>query len=706
MSAIVTIDELTDKILSHNSNANIERIKRAYVFSREAHCAQKRVEGSPYIHHPLAVASILADMHLDSITIAAGLLHDTIEDTEMSINDIKEMFGNEVAFLVEAVTKLSKVELKTKEDAQAENFRKMFLAMSKDVRVILIKFADRLHNMRTLEYLSDEKQQRISKETLDIYAPLANRLGINWLRVEFEDLCFKVIMPDIYQDLHNKVSAYVEAHEKYIDEIIDNIEKKLKSARIEAKIKGRVKNYYSIYKKIIKQKIPFEQVYDIIGLRIITDTVTHCYEILSIIHSFWPHIPGRFKDFISLQKSNMYQSLHTTVIGPSGYQMEFQIRTQEMDLIAEEGIAAHWRYKEKDSLNSKNARYIVWLRDLIKEISDAKEFLEAVKGEVIPETVYIFTPRGDIKELPVGSTSIDFAYSIHSEVGNKCIGAKVNGRIVPLRQKLNSGDVVEIITSASQSPSKDWLKYVVTQRAKSKIKQWIRNEERKKGVDLGSKLLDEEIRRHSLPLSIIKSKKMEEVMKSFGIQSLEDLYVVIGFGKLSAHQVVNRLTPEKTEQEAAPRVTKPSKPGRSIIKIKGIDNVLYHIAKCCFPVPGDKVTGFITKGKGVTIHRTNCLNLEKLALNAERLIDVEWSHDGDVTSPAKLSIESIDKPGILAELSASISAVNVNIAYIKATSSHDKTAIIELILEVKDLNQLSEILNKIKRMEGILNVRR
>ena len=703
---MVTIEQLIEKILSHNPKANIDRIKRAYVFSREAHCAQKRVEGSPYIYHPLAVAYILAEMHLDSATIAAGLLHDTIEDTEMSLNDIKDIFGNEVAFLVEAVTKLSKVEFKTKEDAQAENFRKMFLAMSKDVRVILIKFADRLHNMRTIEFLNDERQKRIANETLEIYAPLANRLGINWLRVEFEDLCFKVLMSELFEELQGKVAKYLEIHEKHIDEVKDNINKRLTAAGINARIKGRVKNNYSIYKKIIKQKISFEQVYDIIGLRIITDTITHCYEILSIIHSLWPHIPGRFKDFISLPKSNLYQSLHTTVVGPSGYQMEFQIRTQEMDLIAEEGIAAHWRYKEKDSLDSKNTRYIAWLRDLIKEISDAKEFLEAVKGEVIPETVYIFTPRGDIKELPVGSTSIDFAYSIHTEVGNKCIGAKVNGRIVPLRQQLNSGDVIEIITSASQSPSKDWLKYVVTQRAKSKIKQWIRNEERKQSISLGTNLIEEEIKRHSLPLAIIKSKKMDEVMKSFGIQSLEDLYVLVGFGKLSSHQVVNRLMPEKTEEEMAPKISKPVKPSRSIVKIKGIDNVLYHIGKCCFPVPGDRVIGFITKGKGVTIHRLNCINLERLALNSERLIDVEWSHDGDSTSPVKLSIETIDKPGILAALSAVISAVNVNISYIKANSTHDKRSIIELILEIKNSKQLADIQNKIMRLDGVLNVRR
>lgn len=703
---MVTFEQLTEKILSYNSKANIERIRQAYVFSREAHCAQKRIEGSPYIHHPLAVAYMLAEMHLDSATIAAGLLHDTIEDTDMSMNDIKDMFGNEIAFLVEAVTKLSKVEFKTKEDAQAENFRKMFLAMSKDVRVILIKFADRLHNMRTIEFLPEDRQKKIANETIEIYAPLANRLGINWLKIEFEDLCFKVLMPELFKELQDKVAKYIEVHEKYFEEVKESIYTRLIASGIEAKIKSRIKNNYSIYNKIVKQEITFEQIYDVIGFRIITDTIPHCYEILSVIHSLWPHIPGRFKDFISLPKSNMYESLHTTVIGPSGYQMEFQIRTKEMNLIAEEGIAAHWRYKERDTLDSKNTRYIAWLRDLIKEISDAKEFLEAVKGEVIPETVYVFTPKGDIKELPVGSTSIDYAYSIHTEVGNKCIGAKVNGRIIPLRQKLNSGDVVEIITSSSQTPSKDWLKYAVTQRAKSKIKQWIRNEERKQSISLGSNLVEEEIKRHGLPLNVLKSKKMAEVLKSFGIQSLEDLYVLVGFGKLSAHQVVNRLMPEKLEEDIVPKVSKPPSSHRSIIKIKGIDDVLYHIGKCCFPVPGEKVIGFITKGKGVTIHRLDCVNLKRLALNSERLVDVEWSHDGDATSPVKLSIEAMDKPGILANLSALISAANVNISYIKANTTSDKTAIIELIIEIKNQKQLFDIHNKIAQMKGVLNIRR
>lgn len=704
-----TIDKLIEKVLSYNPKADVEVIKKAYIFSREAHCSQKRLEGSPYIHHPLAVADILADMKLDTATIAAGLLHDTVEDTGTSTEDIKEMFGSVIAFLVDSLTKLSKVEFKTKEDAQAENFRKMLLAMSKDVRVILIKFADRLHNIKTIRHLPEEKRKRIALETLDIYAPLANRLGIGWLRTEFEDLSFKALMPDLFNDLYKKVAKRKEDQMKYIDEVRSVISEKLAAAGIPAKVKGRVKHYYGIYQKMMQQKIPFEQVHDVIGLRIMTDTVSHCYDILGIIHSLWPLVPGRFKDFISLPKSNMYQSLHTTVVGPGGDRVEFQIRTDDMNEIAEEGIAAHWRYKEKDSIDKKNTRFIAWLRELVKEISDAKEFLEAVKGEVIPETVYVFTPNGDIKELPIGSTPVDFAYGIHTQVGHKCVGAKVNGRIVPLRYKLNSGDVVEIITSPSHGPSKDWLKFVVTQRAKSRIKQWIKTEERKQSIELGTKLIEEEVRRHGLSLSILKSEKIDEVLKYFSHSSLEDLYVSIGYGKISAHQAVNRLVPERTEKTEGvelPKLTRPPREKGSVITIKGIDNVLYHVAKCCFPVPGDRIVGFITKGKGVTIHRKECSNLERLAVDTERLIDVEWSRDSDITSPTRLYIESIDKPGVLANLSALISSADVNISSLKANSTHDKRALFELTLEIKNRNQLINLASKISQMDGILNVRR
>jgi GTP pyrophosphokinase len=701
-----TINHLIEKILSYNPNADIELIKKAYIFSREAHCSQKRIEGSPYIHHPLAVAEILADMKLDTATIAAGLLHDTVEDTGTSPEDIKEMFGQEIMFLVDSLTKLSKVEFKTKEDAQAENFRKMLLAMSKDVRVILIKFADRLHNMRTIEYLPEDKQRRIATETLDIFAPLANRLGIGWLRTEFEDLSFKALMPDLFNDLQKKVTKRKEEQSKYINEIKEIITEKLSKENIPAKIKGRIKHLYGIYQKMIKQKIPFEQVHDVFGIRIITDTVGHCYDILGIIHSMWPLVPGRFKDFISLPKSNMYQSLHTTVIGPGGDRVEFQIRTEDMDEIAEEGIAAHWRYKEKEGIDKKNIKFIAWLRELVKEISDAKEFLEAVKGEVIPETVYVFTPKGDIKELPVGSTPIDFAYSIHTQVGHRCIGAKVNGRIVPLRYKLNNGDVVEIVTSQSHHPSKDWLKFVVTQRAKSRIKQWIKSEEKRESIILGEKLIEDELRKRNLPLSIVKAEKFNDILKQFNIQNIEDLYSFVGYGKLSPSQIVNKLVPEKIESTEISRPVKTLSDKKSVVNIKGVDNVLYHVAKCCLPVPGDKIIGFITKGKGVTIHRKECANLERLSINNERLIEVEWIKDDNLTTPTKLYVESIDKPGILANLSALITSANINISSLKANSTYDKRALFEFTIEIKNRNQLLNLLNKISQMDGIVNVRR
>jgi GTP diphosphokinase / guanosine-3',5'-bis(diphosphate) 3'-diphosphatase len=699
------IEHLLREMLSYSPKANIDLIRKAYVLSRDAHFSQTRVEGSPYIQHPLAVAAILVEMKLDTSTVAAGLLHDTIEDTRMTAEDIKAEFGPEIAFLVDAVTKLSKVEFKTREEAQAENFRKMLLAMAKDVRVILIKFADRLHNMRTIEYLPPDKQRRIAQETMDIYAPLANRLGIGWLRIELEDLCFKVLMPDLYEELRLKVAKRKEETEQYINEVINVITERIRKEGIEARIKGRLKHSYSIYQKMIRQKIPFEQVYDVFGIRIVTDTAPHCYDILGILHSEWTLVPGRFKDFISLPKSNMYQSLHTTVVGPSGDRVEFQIRTREMNEIAEEGIAAHWRYKEKEKVDTKNTRFVEWLRDLVREISDAKEFLEAVKGEVISDTVYVFTPAGDIKELPVDSTPVDFAYSIHTAVGNKCVGAKIDGRIVPLRYKLKSGDVVEIMTAPSQTPSKDWLKFVVTQRAKSRIKQWTRAEERKKGVELGTRLLEEEFRRHGLPQALLKSHKMEEILKSVSVLTIEDLYVLIGYGKISARQVVNRFEPEKEEEPAA-KVSKPAKMVKDVITIKGVDNVLYRIARCCMPVPGDNIVGFITKGRGVTIHRKECADLDRIALDRERLIEVDWRQDGDLTTETRISVEVFDKPGILASLSAIISSANVNIASVNASSTLDKRAIIDFTIEIKDRNQLLSLMNKVSQTDGVLHIRR
>src|SRR4030043_2143543 len=703
----LTIDDLMRKVRSYNPDAEIEVLKRAYQFSSEAHSSQKRVEGSPFIEHPVAVASILAGMKMDTATIAAGLLHDTIEDTGKTRKDIKGLFGEEIAFLVESVTKLSKIVFKTKEEAKAENIRKMFLAMSEDVRVMLIKFADRLHNMRTLKHLPETKRNRIALETLEIYAPIANRLGIGWLRTDLEDLSFKFLMPKLYSELVKKVAKRKEEQEGYLNELIEVVNNKLKEADLPCKVSGRVKHYYGIYLKMQKQSIPFEQVHDVLGLRIITSTKANCYAVLGLVHSLWTPIPGRFKDYIGVPKSNMYQSLHTTVIGPKGERVEFQIRTTEMNMLAEHGVASHWRYKEKGEVDEKSNRYISWLRDLIKaqrELSDAKDFLEAVKGEVVPEVIFIFTPKGEIKEMPLGSTPVDFAYSVHTQVGHRCIGAKVNDRIVPLKYTLKNGDTVEIITSQTHGPSRDWLKFVVTQRAKSRIKQWIKAEERKQSIELGLRLLEVELKRHDLSTAHLKSEDMQKVLKFFSIPSLEDLYASIGHGKLSAHQVVNKFVPEEPE-EGVP-VTKIIRPQteQKGITIKGVDNVLYHTAKCCFPIPGDGLVGFVTRGKGVTIHRKDCPNLDRLAVDNARLVDVEWKTEGDATSPVRLLIETVDRPGILANLSALISTVNINISEITASSTEDKRAYITFILEVKDKKQLSGLTHKIAQMEGVLKV--
>jgi GTP pyrophosphokinase len=693
-------------VLKYRPKANIELIKKAYIFSREAHCAQIRKEGIPYIYHPLAVADILADMKLDSATITAGLLHDTVEDADMTIDDISDMFSPEVAFLVDAVTKLSKLQFSTVEEAKAENFRKMFLAMSKDIRVILIKFADRLHNMRTIEFLPPEKQKRIALETLEIYAPLANRLGIGWMRNEFEDLSFKVLYPEEYEDLVKKVAKRKEEQQAYINKIIIIVSEKLKEMNIPFKIFGRVKHYYGIYQKMIKQKIPFEQVYDVIGIRVITDTAPHCYDILGVIHSQWTLIPGRFKDFISLPKSNYYQSLHTTVIGPGGERVEFQIRTEEMDIIAEEGIAAHWRYKERKDLNERETKIVAWLRELIKEISDPKELLDAVKAEVIPDTIYAFTPKGDVKELPVGATPIDFAYAIHSEVGAHCAGAKVNGRIVPLNYQLQSGDVVEIITSPHQKPRKDWLQFVVTQRAKNRIKHYLRHEERQQAINIGKQLFEAELRKNGISSSISKSDKVNNILQSFSVQSLEDLYFLIGHAKISVHQVINKLVPE-SEREEKPTVKKPAerrRDNKQFISLKGVDEVLYHIAKCCMPVPGDDIIGFITRGKGISVHRKDCENIKHL--EKERLIEVFWTSDGSSKVQTKISLECLDKAGILATITGLLSANNVNITAVKANSTADKRAFIEFTIEVKDRNHLSDIINKINQIPEVLLIKR
>jgi GTP pyrophosphokinase len=708
---VKNIEDLVAKVRQYNPGADTEFLKRAYWFSSEAHGLQKRKEGTPYMEHPLAVASTLADMKMDVVTIAAALLHDTVEDTYITTEDVRKRFGYELAFLVDSLTKLSRMEFKSRQDAQAENFRKMLLSMSEDIRVILIKFADRLHNIGTLEFLPEGKRQRIATETLEIYAPLANRLGIGWLKTEFEDMSFKYLYPGIYNEIVRKVKKRRAAQQEYIKAFIASVSKSIEEERIPARVQGRVKHYFGIYQKMQRQGIPFDQVHDVLGIRIVTDTKSNCYAILGLVHSLWKPVPGKFKDYIGVPKSNMYQSLHTTVIGPGGERVEFQVRSEDMDRLAEEGIASHWKYKEKGGFQGKDDRYISWLRDLVQaqqeEKADARQFLEAVKAEVVPDVIYVFTPKGDVKELPEGSTPVDFAYAIHTEVGHRCVGARVNGRMVPLRHQLVSGNTVDVITSASHKPSRDWLKFVVTARAKSRVKQWLRTEERKQSIDLGKTLLEDDLRKQKLKATVMESPDMEAVAKSYSLKSVEDLLAAVGYGKVSAHQVVNRLQPEKTAVKPPPgRAGKKPKEMKGIT-IKGIDDVLYHTAKCCYPVPGDELLGFITRGKGVAVHRQGCNNLERLAVDEARLIEVDWEPNEDITSYARVVVETVDKPGIIADLSSIISSAGVNISHLEATTSNqDRKARITFVLEVKDRRQLNAIVQQVTQKEGVIRVAR
>ncbi len=709
---INTVDALIDKVISYNPEANADLLRRAYAFSNEVHYKQKRKAGNPYIEHPLAVAGILCDMKLDTNSIATGLLHDTVEDTDTTTEDIRALFGEDVAFLVESLTKLAKMEFRTSEEAQAENFRRMFLAMAEDMRVILIKFADRLHNMRTLEYLSAPKREMIARETLDIYAPLANRLGIGWLKSDFEDLSFKFLMSDTYKELEQKVAKKKEEQEGYLYEVIKIVEAHLRAASIPGKVFGRIKHFYGIYQKMQKQKIPFELVYDVIAIRIIADTQSDCYAALGLIHSLWTPVPGRFKDFVGAPKSNLYQSLHSTIIGPKGERVEFQIRTEEMDRIAEEGIAAHWKYKEKDRGDKVDEKYFAWLREFVKsqkDTPDAKEFLEAVKGNIVPVVVYVFTPEGDIVELPADSTPVDFAYSIHTEVGHQCTGAKINRRIVPLRYKLQNGDTIEIITSNGHTPSRDWLKFVQTQRAKSRIKQWLKIEERKKGLTLGAELLEKALRKNSLSPSLAKSKEILELAKPYRINTYEDLYVAIGYGRLSVHKIIKKLLPEpeKAEGELVTDLKdkKPVEESKGI-KIMGVDNIMFHRSKCCYPLPGEKVTGFVTRGRGVSIHTANCPTLDSNTIDVDRLVEVDWAGDGEATYSVKTQVLTVDKRGLLAELSAVLSTNNVNINHLDASSTHEKQALFNFTLEIRDKKQLDDTLRKLAQISGVIEVRR
>lgn len=711
-----SISKITEKVRSYSPDADIEIINRAYEFASKAHQGQFRDSGEEYIQHPLAVARILADLELDVTTIAAGLLHDTIEDTQVTLEEINATFGPEIAGLVDGVTKLSRLDFKTKQEQQVENLRKMFVAMAKDIRVIMIKLADRLHNMRTLKHLPPERQRKISTETLEIYAPLAHRLGMWTIKWELEDLAFRYLEPEEYYKLVELVAAKRREREGYIQRVQAELAARLAEYGIKAEVAGRPKHLYSIYRKMKDQGKAFSEIYDLLAIRVIVQTVKECYEVLGIVHTLWKPIHGRFKDYIAMPKSNMYQSLHTTVIGPNGEPLEIQIRTEEMHRTAEYGIAAHWRYKEGTTSSSDFEEKISWLRQILewqKDLKDVDEFMETLKIDLFADEVYVFTPKGDVKNLVAGSTPVDFAYAVHTDIGTHCVGAKVNGRIVPLDWKLKNGDIVEILTSKTGTPSRDWLKFVKTSKAKSKIRAWFREAHRAESIAKGKEALEKEIKRLGEdPAEHLKDDgKLTELAKRFGMVSAEDLLAAIGYGKVSLSQAVTKLLPEKAAEAAqaarAPKLAEPKKRPSKGVRVKGVDNVLVRFSKCCNPVPGDEIVGYITRGRGVSVHRADCPNVAALAKEPEREIHVEWEADAGSSYPVEIEVEAYDRVALLSNLMNAIADMKTNIAAVNArTTKKNKMAIISLVLEINNVQHMDAIMRRLKAVNGVIEVHR
>jgi len=715
---MVRINDIIDKILSYNPDANLDLVRKAYVFCAKVHQDQVRLSGEPYLTHPMEVAYILATLRMDVPTVVTGLLHDTLEDTLTTMEELRTLFDQEVLDLVDGVTKISKIPFRSSEERQAENFRKMVLAMARDIRVVLVKLADRLHNMRTLHHQSPARQSIIARETLDIFAPLANRLGISWLKSELEDLSFRYCYPDVYADLLARVAKKRKERETYVVEVKSRIEEKLQDQGIEGTVAGRSKHLYSIYQKMERQGIDFDQVYDLIAFRILVESVKDCYAALGVIHSAWKPVPGRFKDYIAMPKANMYQSLHTTVVGPYGERMEVQIRTEEMHRIAEEGIAAHWKYKEGRGLSGveeESDNRFAWLRQMLewqRELKDSREFLDTVKIDLFPEEVYVFTPQGDVKELPRGSTSVDFAFSVHTDVGMRCSGARVNGKLVPLKTPLKNGDVVEVITSPNQTPSKDWLKFVCTAKARSRIRQWVKAEQREKSVELGRELLEKELRKHGLGLKkALVSEEMTATVNELGFQTSEDLLAGVGYGKVSPGQVVGRLVPhDQLKQEPAREnrlgrmLNKIRKKPSNAIKIQGVDDILVRFAKCCDPLPGDPVIGFITRGRGVTVHGADCPYV--FETDPERRIEVEWDTKKKGSRPARIRVYCMNQKGMLTNISGAISNAEANIVSATVASTADQMGINNFVIDVDDLDHLNRVIAAIMKVKGVTKVER
>ncbi len=709
---MLRINDILDKVQTYLSPAEIGMIEKAYIFSASVHQGQVRLSGEPYLTHPMEVCGILADMKLDAATLATGLLHDTVEDTLTTLEEIEEAFGKEVAFLVDGLTKISKITLGNQEERQAENFRKMILAMSTDIRILLIRLADRVHNMRTLEFQAPDRQRYIAKETLELYAPLANRLGIYRMKMELEDLSFRYLDWEAYNVLAKRIVKKQEKREQYAEEVKGIICREMGRFGIRGEVEGRAKHFYSIHKKMKEQHIDFDEVYDLMAFRIILDSDKEkdCYEALSMVHALWTPVPGRFKDYIAMPKANHYQSLHTTVIGPYGERVEIQIRTRPMHEWAEEGIAAHWRYKEGRVFSSDDDQ-IKKLRDLLdvqQEIKNPREFMSNLRVALFPEEVYVFTPNGDVRSFPKGATPIDFAYSIHTDIGNQCIGAKVNRSIVPLKYQLRNGDTIEIITQSGHHPSKDWLKVVVTSRAIAKIRNWVKTEERKKSIALGKDLLDKEFKKHHLKFGLIaKTSEMKEVFKEYHIDSLEDLMALVGYGRLSPKHVAHHFLPdeEPAKEEPSERTKKRSGEVAPIgVSLVGIDDIMVRFGKCCDPIPGDEIIGYISRGRGITVHTADCTHVRDM--DPERLVDVQWDIREKRDYTVQMRIICQDKKGALADISAAISSLDVNITHAEIDATQDGQAHCEFGINVADLNQFNKIVAVIRKLRGVTSVER
>ncbi|HCS73901.1 MAG TPA: (p)ppGpp synthetase [Clostridiales bacterium] len=716
------LEELRTKIIRLFGEEAAVKVREACDFAVRAHNGQKRSSGEPYSIHPLAVANILTDLGMDVDTIISGLLHDTIEDTGITKQKLEDRFGAEVAMLVDGVTKLSRLSYKSKEEEQVENLRKMFLAMARDIRVIIIKLADRLHNLRTLEYVDEERQRAKAYETLEIYAPLAHRLGIFKIKWELEDISLRYIDSKGYYDLVEKVALKRKERENFIQIVISMLKEKLNDISIDYEIEGRPKNFYSIYKKMYMQHKDFEQIYDLLAIRVLVNTVKDCYGVLGVAHTLWKPIPGRFKDYIAVPKPNMYQSLHTTVIGPEGEPFEIQIRTWEMHRTAEYGIAAHWKYKEGGKTSYDMDKKLSWLRQLLEwqnESRDARDFMETLKIDLFTDEVFVFTPKGDVINLPKGAIPLDFAYNIHSAVGNRCIGAKVNGKIVPLDYQLQTGDIVEILTtqSTSHGPSRDWLKTVKTNQARNKIKQWFKKERREENIDKGREMLEREAKRQGYSLSqLIRNEWVEGIFKKYGFTSMDDLYSALGYGGISTGPIMTRLLEEyrKANAHGIPesliketKADKDKEPSSSHgIQVKGVDNIMVRFAKCCNPVPGDPIIGYITKGRGVSVHRGDCINLADEFVEAKRLVEVSWIGEHKAAYNAEIQIVAQDRQALLADLTNAIADIKINVTAINARTAKNKMVVVNMNMEIHDTKQLEKVMKYVNRLPDVVDVYR